>query len=77
MTFKDRIKGVLIAIVLLVACFPVAVILTIISSPLWSWFEGQFSIEAYGHSGPAEWCYLLTYVLLVALCTIIWTLMRK
>lgn len=73
MIFRDRVKGVGIALALLIGCFPIAVVMTIIASPLWSWFEGQFRIEAYGHSGPAAWCYLVSYSVLVAICTFIWS----
>jgi hypothetical protein len=73
MMFVDRLKGTLVAILLLVICFPIAVVLTIATSPLWLWAESQFKIEAYGHSGPAEWCYLATYIFLVILVTIIWS----
>jgi len=72
MTLRDRLRGVAIALVLLIGCFPVAVVITLIASPFWSWLEEQFKIEAYGHSGPAEWCYLVTYSLLVIICTVIW-----
>lgn len=74
--FLDRLKGALAAILLLVICFPIAVVLTIATSPLWLWAESQFKIEAYGHSGPTEWCYLATYILLVILVTIIWSKVR-
>jgi len=77
MKFHDRIKGVGIAMALLIGCLPVAVVLTVIASPFWSWFEGQFGIEAYGHSGPAEWCYLVSYSLLIAICAMIWVRCRK
>ena len=51
---------------LLIAALPVAAILTIFFLPLWSWIEARFAIEAVGHSGPADWCYLLTYAVLVS-----------
>jgi H+/Cl- antiporter ClcA len=70
--FQNRIKGVGIALALLIGCVPVAIILTITASPLWSRFERQFKIEAYGHSGPADWCYLVSYSLLIIICALIW-----
>ncbi len=73
MTLVQRLKGVAIAMTILVACFPLAAVLTILVSPLWSWFEARTGIEAYGHSGPAEWCYLVMYGLLVGICSLIWT----
>ena len=76
MKFVDRLKGALVAILLLVICFPIAVVLTIATSPLWSWVESRFKVEAYGHSGPAEWCYLATYVGLVTSVVVIWSTVR-
>ena len=72
MTFRDRLKGVVIAIVILIICFPIAVVITLLSSPFWSWFEHYFEIEAFGHSGPAEWCYLVSYSLIITLWGAIW-----
>ena len=31
---------------------PVAVFMTILILPLWSWIEATFGIESIGHSGP-------------------------
>ena len=56
---------ILIGAGLILACLPLAVILTVVLSPLWSWIEATFAIESVGHSGPAEWCYALTYLVLV------------
>jgi len=72
MTFRERLKGVAIALFVLLMCLPVAVAGTILTSPFWRWFETQSGIEAYGHSGPAEWCYLVTYGVLVTIATFIW-----
>lgn len=77
MNFQDRIKGFGIAVALLIGCFPVAVAITIIASPFWSWFEERFRIEAYGHTGPAEWCYLILYILLITISALIWARCRK
>jgi len=40
--------------------------LTIALLPLWSHIEAQYGIESVGHSGPSDWCFELTYVLVVA-----------
>lgn len=71
-TLRERILGALIAIGLLLICFPFAVILTFVTAPIWLWIETRFGIESYGHSGPAEWCYLVMYVLLVFACAMVW-----
>ena len=46
---------------------PVAVVLTLLLQPAWDWFESATGIESLGHSGPAEWCYVVTYVTLLGL----------
>lgn len=58
-----KIFGVLL---LLVVLLPVAFIVTVIINPFWRYFEEVTGIESFGHSGPAEWCYYLDYLLLVA-----------
>ena len=73
MTFAQRLKGAAIALAILIIPIPIAVILTITTSPFWSWVERAFSIEAYGHSGPAEWCYLASYILIVIICILVWS----
>jgi hypothetical protein len=44
---------------------PLAIATTIIVHPFWRWFELSTGIELYGHSGPAEWCYVFDYALFV------------
>lgn len=66
------LKGASVAPAILVPCIPGAIMLTIATSPAWSWLETAFAIEAYGHSGPAEWCYLTSYCLLITICVGIW-----
>ncbi|RIX42439.1 MAG: hypothetical protein D3M94_18015, partial [Rhodocyclales bacterium GT-UBC] len=51
-------------------CVPLAFGLTVASWPLWGWFEAATGIESLGHSGPASWCYLFTYVALIAISNI-------
>ena len=59
-----RVALILMAIVLMSA--PLSIVVTLLSFPLWSWFEASTGIESVGHSGPAEWCYAVTFVALVA-----------
>ena len=54
----------MLAVVLVAA--PASILLTLLLLPFWSWFEASFAVESVGHSGPAEWCYVSVYVLLVA-----------
>jgi len=65
MKFNNRIKLVLIALSLIIICLPLAFIITVFTNPFWLWIENTFSIESVGHSGPAEWCYITVYLLLI------------
>lgn len=55
-----RTLGIGVAIVFL--SFPVSVLLTLLLVPLWRWLEASYGLESIGHSGPAEWCYLATFL---------------
>jgi hypothetical protein len=63
-----------IAAVLLVGA-PAAIGLTLLAFPAWKLFEETTGIEAYGHSGPAEWCYVVDYAVLV--CAGLWLVFRS
>ena len=52
--------------VLLIAA-PLAVIITLLLYPFWSWLDVIGGIESLGHSGPAAWCYELVYLVLVVI----------
>ena len=77
MTLAGQLKGVAIALAILIACFPPAVIMTLSAASFWRWLERTFGLEAFGHSGPAEWCYLATYFVLVAAATFVWSRARR
>ena len=68
--FKKLLAPVLIAVV----SMPLAMVVTLLTFPFWRWFEETTGIEAYGHSGPAEWCYLLLYGLFVVIFSVFWYL---
>jgi len=40
---------------------PVALAVTLLLYPVWSWLEPATGIESVGHSGPADWCYLAVW----------------
>lgn len=73
MKMKQCLKGVGIALIILVITMPVTIIIVIITHPFWLWFEKTSGIESYGHSGPAEWCYWFVYFILLACATYIWS----
>ncbi len=64
MTGRRALAVALLAVPL--ACAPLAVAVTVLGAPFWAWFEAAFGVQAYGHHGPLEWCYLLAFALLVA-----------
>ena len=57
---------ILAAVAILVACLPIAFIVTFLLSPLWSWIEATYGIESIGHSGPSDWCFYVVYGVLNA-----------
>jgi len=64
--FRARIKLLVMAFVLAIICIPLAFIITVFSNPFWLWIEKTISVESVGHSGPAEWCYITVYLLLIS-----------
>ena len=58
---------ILAILAVLVVYLPIAFIVTILLSPLWSWIEATYGIESIGHSGPSDWCFYLVYGVLNAL----------
>ncbi|MDF2764448.1 MAG: hypothetical protein K0S81_1442 [Rhodospirillales bacterium] len=64
-----------VAIVLL--SVPLSVPATLLLLPFWSWLESAAGIEAVGHSGPAEWSYLLVFAVLVSGAAILYLLRGK
>ncbi len=74
MKWSGYVKGALVACGSVLLCLPLAFMATVLSAPFWRWIEARFGIEAYGHSGPAEWCYWLVYVVLVVACLGTWLL---
>lgn len=57
---RPVVRHSLIGAGLLLASLPLGVVVTLLLLPLWSWIEENFGIESVGHSGPADWCYLVT-----------------
>jgi H+/Cl- antiporter ClcA len=57
---------------------PIALVATFLMSPFWNWLEMETGIECMGHSGPADWCFLVIYLLLFLLAgTIIFRFARE
>ena len=54
-----------------------ALVGTFLLTPLWRWFEATTGIESIGHSGPADWCFVATWFVLVAAVSGIWLVLRR
>ncbi|WP_066261803.1 hypothetical protein [Hydrogenophaga flava] len=63
MQLRDAIRLLVWAML----CAPIAIAITVLVWPFWGWFESTSGVEALGHSGPASWCYLTTYAVLIGL----------
>ncbi|HYN10347.1 MAG TPA: hypothetical protein VES67_23370 [Vicinamibacterales bacterium] len=64
------IRRLIIFVVVLLLTVPLAILTTILAMPFFAWVEARFGIEAVGHSGPAEWCYVSVYVTMLAAFTL-------
>ena len=42
---------------------PVTFFATIALLPLWSEIERRYGIESVGHSGPADWCFWVVFLI--------------
>ena len=49
--------------VIALLCVPVTFFATIALLPLWSEIERRYGIESVGHSGPADWCFWVVFVI--------------
>lgn len=77
MTLKERLGGAITGLGVALISIPVALIFTILLVPFWSWLEVISGLESLGHSGPAEWCYLVVYLLMVSIGGLSWSLLSK
>jgi phosphotransferase system glucose/maltose/N-acetylglucosamine-specific IIC component len=61
---STMLRLLLQVVAVLLVCVPLSLVVTFVLLPLWSWLEASYKIESVGHSGPAEWCYVLVYGIL-------------
>jgi uncharacterized Tic20 family protein len=71
MAGRSGARWAAIVVVELLVCAPVAFIVTILMSPFWGWYEARTGIESLGHSGPSDWCFELTYVVVVVIALVV------
>jgi len=55
-------RHLIIVVVLVIAALPIGAIVTLALLPFWRWLEATHALESVGHSGPADWCYLVSTV---------------
>ena len=53
-------RHLIVVVALVIAALPIGAIVTLALLPFWRWLEATHSIESVGHSGPADWCYLVS-----------------
>jgi hypothetical protein len=58
-------RAIAYALLLLIA-LPVSAVVTLTALPLWNFVERRTGIESVGHSGPAGWCFCVTYTVFIA-----------
>ena len=73
MKFRERRKDVVIGLAIALLALPTAFGITLVMMPTWLWIEKQTGLESAGHSGPAGWCYLTTYFVIVGGCALLWS----
>ena len=74
---KKPFSTILSLLIIIIIAVPLSIVVTIVLSPFWSWFEASTEIESLGHSGPAEWCYLVTYLLLAAIIIVVYLIYQR
>ena len=74
---KRPFGTVLSLLLIIIIAVPLSIVVTIVLSPFWSWLEASTGIESLGHSGPAEWCYLVIFLLLVSIISITYLIYRR
>jgi hypothetical protein len=66
MPLNRRAKRVAGVVFILLLLLPASFVTTFLAWPFWSWIEQTFGIESMGHSWPAEWCFIATYLCFAA-----------
>ena len=64
-------RTVLTMLGIILVSVPLSIAVTILSFPIWSWFEASTGIESVGHSGPTGWCYLVTFLIAFAITALV------
>ena len=60
---KRALTTLALALLFAAAALPLSAMTTLALLPLWRFVEERYGIESVGHSGPADWCFILIYAL--------------
>lgn len=60
MRAQSWMRPLLVGLGILAASVPLGMFVAILLFPFWGWLEERTGIESVGHSGPAEWCFLVS-----------------
>lgn len=61
----NPVRTALLGLAVLLISLPISALVTFLASPIWALLERTTGIEAVGHSGPDEWCFVVTYAVVV------------
>jgi hypothetical protein len=56
-------------VTIIVVSLPIAFWSTLMLLPLWGWIEARYGIESLGHSGPADWCFSVVFLIVISTLT--------
>jgi hypothetical protein len=74
---KPLVRSLVAMLAVVLVAAPASILLTLLLLPFWSWLEASYAVESVGHSGPAEWCYVSVYVLLIAAGGLVLALLQR
>ncbi len=74
---KAARHGLLWLLIALAWVVPAGPVLTLLLFPWWSWLERATGWESMGHSGPAGWCFVAVWCVLLALALLVPLLARR
>jgi hypothetical protein len=74
---KTRSRDLFGTAALFVLAIPVSAFVTLLLLPLWRWIEESTHVESVGHSGPASWCFIVSYLVVAAAGTWTWSHRRR
>jgi len=69
---KRALTTLALALLFAAAALPLSAIMTLALLPLWRVVEERYGIESVGHSGPADWSFILIYALWLSAGAIVW-----